>query len=101
MKIKLKDENKMSRYLAWRLGRKIEQEEISSCFKHIKEFAESINKKRNDNFTKDAINIELKFLDQDYDIWVMFENIIENNEKIMLVDFNYSYESEVCGIPFY
>lgn len=102
MKIKLKNPNKMSRYLAWRLGRVIQQEEINDCFEYIREFAEYINEERNgDTLIRERASIELEIDDDDYEVWVIFDSVIENDEKMMLVDFDYSYESEICGFSFH
>ena len=100
MKIEFKNEDRMKRYLSWRLERKITESEFKECKDYFIETLEYIQEERdNKMLIREGASLTAIIDDEDYEVWVIYDNIVKNSENVTLIDFDYEYDDFIDSLP--
>jgi len=91
---RLLNKSKMKNYLSNRVGYKISEIDFNNCIYYIVDFAEYINDVREGNkFIKEGASLEIVINNEILEVWVNYNFVWQKGIEIVLIDFNYGYES--------
>lgn len=83
----------MERYLSWRMGRTITEQEFLQTIAYFKDVAQFIYENRKGSpFIRENASLEVEIEEECYEVWVNFDSFVEDGQHRMLVDFDYSYD---------
>jgi len=103
---RLLNKSKMKYYLSNRIGYKVSESEFQNCIDYFVEYVEFIDETREGNkFIKEGASLEVDIGNEVYEVWVNYNFVWECGEneegkEVVLIDFNYEYESvdEIFGV---
>jgi len=100
MNYRLLNKNKMKNYLSNRIGYEISEIHFQNCIDYFVDYAEFIDETREGNkFIKEGASLEVEVDEKLYEVWVEYSFVWEDGIEVVLIDFNYRYESvdEILG----
>jgi hypothetical protein len=92
MNTRFKNQDKMKNFLETYTGEKLSAEEFQDHLDYFVEFADYINEETDGLYNiREGASLELEIKDEHYEVWVKYDSVVENNQRSMLIDFDYSY----------
>jgi hypothetical protein len=99
MRIKIKDENKMRKFINSNIEENINDEDFQDWIDYLQEYADFINDVENEdskfNRVRQTANLTLIIDENDYEVEVNFDKIVDNEGIYFEVDMDYKYFEEI------
>jgi hypothetical protein len=96
MNTRFKNQDKMKNFLETHTGEEISNEDFNNCLDYLIEMANYINKETDGNYKiREGASLSIDINDEEYEVYIQFDSVIENNERSMLIDFDYTHEPQI------
>lgn len=98
--IEFKNETRMKRYLNHISESKITEEDFQNCKDYLSETLEFIKETReNQMLIREGASLTIDINNEEYEVWVTYDNVIKDGETVTLIDFNYKYDDFIDTLP--